>query len=81
MATVSPPTMEDFEWSPTVPYIRTVAGEDGWCMRDAVCRLLGWEPGSGEWLRFIEGPQGRDVPRLAEHLGLTELQVPRTGTS
>jgi hypothetical protein len=46
-------------------------------MRDAVCQLIGWKPGSEEWLRFIEGPQGRDTPRLAAHLGSAELQVPQ----
>lgn len=46
-------------------------------MRDAVCQLFGWGPGSEEWLRFIEAPQGRDIPRLAEHLGLAESQIPQ----
>ena len=46
-------------------------------MRDAVCQLFGWRPGSENWRRFIEGPQGKDAPRLAEHVGLTEFQVPQ----
>lgn len=69
--------MEGFEWSPTAPYVSTVEGGDGWCLRDAVCRLLGWEPGSVDWLRFIEGPHGKDTSRLAGHLGLAEFQVPQ----
>lgn len=71
------PTMDGFAWSPSPAYVPMEAGEDGWCMRDAVCRLFGWTPGSDEWLRFIEGPQGQDTPRLAEHLGLIELQIPQ----
>ena len=50
---------------------------DGWCVRDAICQLFDWEPGSKEWPRFIEAPDGPDTPRLAEHLGLTEFQVPQ----
>lgn len=71
------PAMAGFEWSPTTPYLATEEGEDGWCMRDAVCQLFGWRPGSENWRRFIEGPQGKDAPRLAEHVGLTEFQVPQ----
>jgi hypothetical protein len=39
--------------------------------------LFGWSLGSVEWLWFIEGPQGQDTPRLAEHVGLTALQIPQ----
>ena len=46
-------------------------------MRDAVCQLFGWQPGSENWYQFVEGPQGEDTARLAEHAGLTFLQVPQ----
>jgi hypothetical protein len=69
--------MDGFEWSPSVPFVPMELGEDGWCVRDAVCELFRWEPGSPEWCRFIEGPQGRDVPRLAEHIGLTTFEIPQ----
>lgn len=68
--------MDGFEWSSSVPYVPVEPGENGWCLRDAVCELFGWRPGSPEWFRFIEGPQGRDTPRLARHLGLTVFEIP-----
>jgi hypothetical protein len=69
------PTLEGFKWSSTDIWVDE-EGSDGWCVRDAFCRLLGWERGSDEWSRFIRGPAGPDTPRLAEHLGLTVLLVP-----
>lgn len=69
------PTMAEFEWSPAPVYIPAGAGEDGWCMRDSVCQLFGWEPGSENWSRFVEGPNGIDTPRLAEHVGLACLEI------
>lgn len=71
------PTMADFDWSPTPGFVPIGPGEDGWCMRDAICQLFGWPYGSENWWQFVEGPQGKDTPRLAEHLGLTEFQVPQ----
>ena len=71
------PTMVGFEWSPTLRYVSTEPGEDGWCMRDAVCQLFGWPPGSENWSAFIEGVRGEDTPRLAEHLGLACFQIPQ----
>jgi hypothetical protein len=53
------PTMAGFKWSATPPYVPTVPGEDGWCVRDAVSKLLGWERDSEEWSRFIEGRNRR----------------------
>jgi hypothetical protein len=70
-------TMAGFAWSPTPGFVPMGPGEDGWCMRDAICPLFGWRPGSEEWLRFIEAPVGEDTPRLAEHLGLACFQVPQ----
>jgi hypothetical protein len=67
--------MAGFEWSPAPRFVSAEPGEDGWCMRDAICQLFGWKPGSEEWLRFIEGPQGTDTPRLAEHLRLTLFSI------
>lgn len=69
--------MNGFEWSPSVPCVAMGLGEDGWCLRDAICELFRWEPGSPDWSRFIEGPQGQDVPRLAKHLGLTTFEIPQ----
>ena len=70
------PTMLGFDWSPAPPFVPTEPGEDGWCVRDAICDLFAWTPRSAEWSGFIEGPRGRDIPRLAAHLGLTKLRVP-----
>ena len=71
------PSMVGFDWHKTPGFVPTEEGEDGWCMRDAICQLFGWEPDSENGRLFIEGPQGQDTPRLAEHLGLTEFQVPQ----
>ena len=75
MAPEVKPTMAGFKWSETEPFVSPVEGANGWCVRDAVCQFFGWERDSEEWNRFIEGPQGEDVPRLAEHLGLTVFVV------
>lgn len=77
MTTSDAPTMVGFEWSPTLGFVPMAAGENGWCMRDAICQLFGWDLDSEERSRFIEGPAGKDTPRLAEHLGLTEFQIPQ----
>jgi hypothetical protein len=77
VAVDSTPSMNGFEWSQTEDFVSPVEGANGWCVRDAICRLFGWSPGSEEAKRFIEGPQGEDTPRLAEHLGLAVFQVPQ----
>ena len=77
MPNAAVPTMDGFKWSPPAPWVAMEPGEDGWCLRDAVCELFRWEPRSPEWHRFVEGPDGPDVPRLAEHLGLTTFQIPQ----
>lgn len=77
MSTPGIRSMVGFDWSPTPRYLPMKPGEDGWCMRDAICELSGWEPGSEEWYLFVEGPQGPDTPRLAEHLDLACFQVPQ----
>jgi hypothetical protein len=69
------PTMVGFEWSETEAFVPTVPGENGWCVRDAICQLFGWSSDSDEWKKFIEGPQGKDTDRLADHLGLTLFRV------
>jgi len=71
--------MAGFEWSETPPYVPTVSGDNGWCVRDAVCQLFGWPPGSENWSAFIEGPQGEDTTRLADHLGLTLFDLTAPG--
>ncbi len=47
------PTMAGFKWSETDAYVNEDGG-DGWCVRDAFCKLFNWKPGSKEWSRFIE---------------------------
>ncbi len=61
--------MAGFTWSPPAPQLRLVPG-DGWCVRDALCQLFGWPIDSEEGLRFVENPEGADLYRLIEHLGL-----------
>ena len=76
MATTDVPTMDGFVWSPAAPFVPEQEGENGWCMRDAVSRLIGWEPGSAEWSAFIENPAGWDIDRVAVHLGLPFFGFP-----
>ena len=64
------PTMAGFEWTHrNVLPSRPPLG-DLWCLRDAVCELFRWPPGSAEWSRFVEAPEPHDVGRLFQHLGL-----------
>ena len=76
MSVGSIPTMEGFEWSRSPGFVPAEPGEDGWCLRDAICLLFGWERDSEEWQQFREWPAGQDTPRLVEHLGLTIFRVP-----
>lgn len=76
MAVDHSPAMVGFEWSPTSAYVPTEDGEDGWCVRNAICELLLWGPEGEEWRQFIEGPEWPDTCRLAEHLGLTIFEFP-----
>jgi hypothetical protein len=78
MAVVCGPSMDGFVWSLAPPYVPTVPGEDGWCVRDSFCELFKWARGSLEWSRFnVEAPVGKDVDRLAKHLGLTIFDTSR----
>lgn len=52
--------------------IRRLPG-DLFCVRDSFCALLGWNPGSNEWSRFIEAPDPHDMDRLIDHLGLAQF--------
>lgn len=63
--------MADFAWSPATisPAMRRLPG-DLYCVRDAICTLMGWQPFSEEWCRFVEAPSAADVDRLIVHLGL-----------
>lgn len=66
------PTMLGFEWTPRTirPDMPSLPG-DLWCVRDAFSALMQWPPGSDEWCRFIEAPDGpADMQRLTDHLGL-----------
>lgn len=69
------PTMDGFQWSPGELPARRVPGGNGWCVRDAYCRLLRWPAESTEWSRFIEYPHQDDLLPLAKHLGVTVYDV------
>jgi hypothetical protein len=67
--------MAGFVWTPRTidPAMRSLPG-DLWCVRDAFSALMQWPPGSEEWFRFIEAPDGpADMERLIDHLGLIWL--------
>jgi hypothetical protein len=72
-------TLEGFKWYPTPRFVPTQPGENGSCVRDAFCQLLGWDRDSENWRRFIEAPKGTDLIRLSLHLGLTVFEVGAPG--
>lgn len=55
---------------------RMAPGDNGYCLRDAMCTLMDWRVGSEPWASFPEWPNAEDVPRLAEHLGLRFIDIP-----
>jgi hypothetical protein len=64
-------TMAGFRWSEREGDLaHRPAPGDLWCVRDAFCALMRWEPGSNEWDSFVEAPLPGDMDRLVEHLGL-----------
>jgi len=66
------PTMRGFVWSPReIRASHRALPGDLWCIRDGFSALMGWEPGSDEWSRFIEAPAPGDMERLTEHLALS----------
>jgi hypothetical protein len=46
-------------------------GAELWCVRDAICQLMGWPPGSEDYDAFIPLIGTQNMRRLAAHLGLT----------
>lgn len=48
--------------------------QDGWCVRNAVCELMGWGLGSPEFLAFHEELSRDDADRLFDHLGLVRFE-------
>lgn len=73
------PTMVGFNWSSTPSQALTIPGDDGWCVRNAVCRLLGWQRDLEEGRAFIKWPEWTDVIKLAMHLGLTVFEIAAPG--
>lgn len=73
--------MAGFRWEHTESRVRTRGrpalpdGGDGYCLRDAVCELMGWVPGSPPWHSFPESPDGHDLGALDTHLGLTSYDI------
>jgi hypothetical protein len=65
------PTLQGFVWTPTAPDPAHAAlPGDMWCVRDAFCALFGWQPGSPNWMAFIQAPLPQDMNRLIMHLEL-----------
>lgn len=69
--------MYGFQWSPTRFAPPPMSpGDNGYCLRDAMCTLMAWPVGSDAWASFPEWPNAEDVLRLAEHLGLRFIDIP-----
>jgi hypothetical protein len=71
----STPTMAGFDWSGASVDVPMEAGEDGWCLRDAICQLFGWNISSENRSLFVRWPKGTDDIRLTMYLGLTVFEV------
>ncbi len=67
------PTMHGFVWRH--PGGRHPVGlpGDSWCVRDSICQLFHWSPGSWEWQQFRELPHPEDLSYLEQHLGLIHV--------
>lgn len=67
------PTMRGFVWRH--PGGGQPAGLPGnsWCVRDSICQLFHWAPGSWEWQQFRELPHEEDFAYLEQHLGLIQI--------
>jgi hypothetical protein len=66
-----------FQWSPTRTAPSPMSpGDNGYCLRDAMCTLMDWQVDSEAWASFPEWPNAGDVPRLAEHLELRFIDIP-----
>jgi hypothetical protein len=64
--------MRGFTWLEQPPPVGAIpAGAELWCVRDAICQLMGWQPGSEDHGAFIQLVGRQNIHRLAAHLGLT----------
>jgi hypothetical protein len=65
--------MDGFTWTKPAASLNipVVPGDDGWCVRDAICELLAWPRDSKNWRAFVEAPQSSDFHRLIDYLGLS----------
>jgi hypothetical protein len=57
-------TMHGFIWLPEPappPDVLVLADAELWCVRDAICQLVGWLPGSEDYCAFIELPGKQNI--------------------
>lgn len=65
-------TMDGFTWLEETPLEAPIpASAELWCVRNAICQLMGWPPGSEDHGAFIRPVGTQNILRLAAHLGLT----------
>lgn len=67
------PTMQGFVWSHLGGGHPAGLTGDSWCVRDSICQLFHWAPGSWEWQQFRELPHEEDLAYLEQHLGLIQI--------
>jgi hypothetical protein len=64
--------MRGFTWLEEPPWDGPIpAGAEQWCVRDAICQLMGWPTDSEDYGAFIPLIGTENMRRLADHLGLT----------
>ena len=64
--------MRGFTWLEEPPLDAPIpADAELWCVRDAICQLMGWPPGSEDHDAFIPLVGTQNMHRLATHLGIT----------
>ncbi len=61
----APNALDGFRWMSADNPAR-VPESQRWCVRDALCRLVGWSPASPEARAIPAGPPATDLRRLCE---------------
>jgi hypothetical protein len=54
-----------------------IPDSDRWCVRQALCQLMGWPRGSAEWRSIPPGPPATDLKRLSEEMPKLRLTFHR----
>lgn len=59
--------LEGFQWT-TASNPLGIPDSDRWCVRTALCALMGWKATAVEWRSIPPGPPATDLKRLCEEM-------------